>query len=365
MTNCAKCGAELIGSRKFCAACGAPTDPSSLKRADPLGGGSGPASSPAPAQTSNPQINVPSTAYGPPLPAGSPPVNPFAATASPASRALGSPYGPPPATTSNPPSGAPPGAPGALEGTAPVPPVSPLAVSNALSQRGAFQNAAGDRIPPSAPSSAKTGPNAPGAQSAPNMPVANAQTPRTGTSPPPPNAAKKAPGTQLMPSMQNPPFGPRSASSPPGSNSAIPAGAPAASQAKPPPARTQVMDAAAFARLNPNAPGAAPPASAVAQPPSVAHQPQPPAAPSHGYGHSAPQPPAGQWGGGGWGTPANAAPPPAYGGFGYAPGARVNVTWSNGQRYPATVSQISGTQVLVVFPDGQQHWVEMHYLSPA
>lgn len=338
MTNCAKCGAELIGSRKFCAACGAPTDPSSLKRADPLGGGSGPASSPVPAQAPGPQINVPSTAYGPPLPPGAPPVNPFAATASPASRAMGSPYGPPPATTSNPPSG---------EGTAPVPPVSPLAVSNALSQRGAFQNAAGDRIPPSAPSSAKTGPNAPGSlgapgtASAPNMP-----------------AAKKAPGTQLMPSMPNPPFGARSPSSPP------------ASQAKPPPARTQVMDAASFARLNPNAPGAAPPASAIAQPqpPSVAHQPPPPVGQPYGHGqHASPQPPPGQWGGAGWGTPANAAPPPGagYGGFGYAPGARVNVTWSNGQRYPATVSQISGTQVLVVFPDGQQHWVEMHYLSPA
>ena len=353
MTNCAKCGAELIGSRKFCAACGAPTDPSSLKRADPPGG-SGPASSPVPAQTPGPQINVPSTAYGPPMPAGSPPVNPFAATASPASRAMGSPYGPPPATTSNPPSGAPPGAPGALEGTAPVPPVSPLAVSNALSQRGAFQNAAGDRIPPSAPSSSKTGPSEP--------------TPRTGTSPPPPGAAKKAPGTQLMPSMQNPPFGPRSGSSPPGSN------APAASQAKPPPARTQVMDAASFARLNPNAPGApiaTPPAPSapvvpVAQPapPSAIAHPQPPSmgqphGQPHGYGHgqhASPQPPPNQWGGGGWGAPA---------GFGYAPGARVNVTWSNGQRYPATVSQISGTQVLVVFPDGQQHWVEMHYLSPA
>lgn len=73
-----------------------------------------------------------------------------------------------------------------------------------------------------------------------------------------------------------------------------------------------------------------------------------------------------QWG---WGTPAAPAAPPAaahgYGGFaGYAPGARVNVTWSNGQRYPATVSQISGTQCLVIFPDGQQHWVEMQYLSP-
>ena len=48
-----------------------------------------------------------------------------------------------------------------------------------------------------------------------------------------------------------------------------------------------------------------------------------------------------------------------------APGSRVQVTWSNGQRYPATVSQVSGSQCLVVFPDGQQHWVEMQYLSPS
>jgi len=70
-------------------------------------------------------------------------------------------------------------------------------------------------------------------------------------------------------------------------------------------------------------------------------------------------------GGWGWGTPA--APPQAGYGypFGYAPGTRVQVTWSNGHRYPATVSQVSGSQCLVVFPDGQQHWVEMQYISPA
>lgn len=51
--------------------------------------------------------------------------------------------------------------------------------------------------------------------------------------------------------------------------------------------------------------------------------------------------------------------------FGYAPGSRVTVTWSNGQRYPGTVQQVSGSQCLVVFPDGQQHWVEMQYVAPA
>ncbi|MBX3228563.1 MAG: hypothetical protein KIT84_07915 [Labilithrix sp.] len=57
------------------------------------------------------------------------------------------------------------------------------------------------------------------------------------------------------------------------------------------------------------------------------------------------------------------APPPGYG-FQIVPGARVQVTWSNGQRYPATVSQVNGPQCLVVFPDGQQHWVQLQYLSP-
>jgi hypothetical protein len=61
------------------------------------------------------------------------------------------------------------------------------------------------------------------------------------------------------------------------------------------------------------------------------------------------------------------APPPApYGyGFAYVPGSRVTVTWSNGGRYPGTVQQVSGTQCLVAFPDGQQHWVEMQYVAPA
>jgi hypothetical protein len=74
------------------------------------------------------------------------------------------------------------------------------------------------------------------------------------------------------------------------------------------------------------------------------------------------QAPGGQ---GGWGwnaQPAQPAQPYGYG-YGFAPGSRVHVTWSNGQRYPATVSQVSGSQCLVVFPDGQQHWVEMQYLS--
>jgi hypothetical protein len=52
-------------------------------------------------------------------------------------------------------------------------------------------------------------------------------------------------------------------------------------------------------------------------------------------------------------------PPPAA----FGPGARVYVQWADGNRYPATVSQSSGNQCLVVFPDGQQRWVEMQYLT--
>jgi hypothetical protein len=106
------------------------------------------------------------------------------------------------------------------------------------------------------------------------------------------------------------------------------------------------------------------------QPQQPSHQP-PPQQPAP-YA----QPPnAGAWG---WNQPPNPAPPMhppqqpqpyqtpyGFAPAGYVPGARVQVTWSNGQRYPATVSQVAGTQCLVVFPDGQQHWVESHFLSPS
>jgi hypothetical protein len=64
--------------------------------------------------------------------------------------------------------------------------------------------------------------------------------------------------------------------------------------------------------------------------------------------------------------PAAPYAPPSYGyqTFGYVPGSRVLVTWSTGQRYPATIQQVTGTQCLVLFPDGQQHWVEMQYVAP-
>jgi hypothetical protein len=44
-------------------------------------------------------------------------------------------------------------------------------------------------------------------------------------------------------------------------------------------------------------------------------------------------------------------------------GASVLVLWGNGQRYRGTVQNLQGTRALVVFPDGQQHWVETQYLT--
>jgi hypothetical protein len=125
--------------------------------------------------------------------------------------------------------------------------------------------------------------------------------------------------------------------------------------------------------MPPMQPGKPEPATAWGAPPGsvpnamhgAPYAPQPPAPQPYGQQLYAPLP-SGP-GGLGWNAPgAPPAPPAGYGyPFGYAPGARVQVTWSNGQRYPATVSQVSGAQCLVVFPDGQQHWVEMQYLSPA
>ena len=47
----------------------------------------------------------------------------------------------------------------------------------------------------------------------------------------------------------------------------------------------------------------------------------------------------------------------------FALGRPVLVTWSNGQRYPATVLQLSATHILVAFGDGQRHWVERVFVT--
>lgn len=288
MANCAKCGAELIGSGRFCASCGAPAaaSPSSSQATDREIGSATPLSSPA--------LSKAGEAHD-----ADAPIDPLAATASPASVAKVS---------------------------VPLPsPVSPLAKSNI--ERETFEQIVGaaakeiEQRPPSA-------------------------------APPPPAARPKKAGTQLMPNA------PAWWRLEPGEAARLPA-----SEAPPPPKKAPPRTVAM--RHAPNPAAAPAPQSAPVAPQSAARSlptPQAPyPAPVGAYPAQPPAAPAG------WGSRAPAAPPPyPYPApFGYAPGARVQVTWSNGQRYPATVSQVSGSQCLVVFPDGQQHWVDAQYLSPA
>jgi hypothetical protein len=46
-----------------------------------------------------------------------------------------------------------------------------------------------------------------------------------------------------------------------------------------------------------------------------------------------------------------------------ARGAPVLVHWADGNRYPATVLHTQGNHVLVLFPTGQQQWVDSRYVS--
>ncbi|HZF56486.1 MAG TPA: hypothetical protein VE093_48055 [Polyangiaceae bacterium] len=79
-------------------------------------------------------------------------------------------------------------------------------------------------------------------------------------------------------------------------------------------------------------------------------------------GYGAPQQPQDQMGAYGSppAQPANApAPSP-----GFSPGARVTLLWGDGNRYPATVVQVHGNQVLCAMDNGQQQWIEAQYLAP-
>jgi len=49
---------------------------------------------------------------------------------------------------------------------------------------------------------------------------------------------------------------------------------------------------------------------------------------------------------------------------GFNPGSRVTLLWGDGNRYPATVVQVHGNQVLCAMDNGQQQWVEAQYLAP-
>jgi hypothetical protein len=60
-------------------------------------------------------------------------------------------------------------------------------------------------------------------------------------------------------------------------------------------------------------------------------------------------------------APPTGAPPPV---GGLAPGSRVLVTWSDGNRYPASVVQVAPGQCLIALSNGQQHWIAMQWLTP-
>ena len=309
MAKCARCRMDLIGSARFCASCGAPVPEVDRRDAGPGTITGTPVESASRATTMDAQISIQVLDPGQP-------VNPFASTASPDS--LVNRF----ATTKKPslvdmPSAPPPGIPT---------PVSPLATSASLPDRGAFEELmATAQAEPKAASPAPVKKKSPGTQMMNNAPA------RPST--PAPVPAKKAvPRTVAMGNWTAPK--PPSAPMQP---AAVPIPAPSAS-------RMPVSVAAPSAL-----PGSALPASAVASSGLGSGQVIPSGQPSY------PQAPSGP---GGWGWNAPQQPPRPV-----VPGARVNVTWSNGQRYPATVNQINGPRCLVVFPDGQQHWVESQFVT--
>ena len=276
-----------------------------------------------------------------------------------------------------------------------APQVSPLAVSNVNSQRGAFENAVTSGPASTAAVAAGlvgviTHPeNEPSQGGIKRSAVAGTQMMPSSANPAPAAPSKRQDRTQLLAPF--PPGtvprpgapGPRGAGAAAAPPAAGMAGSPsgsglAAAAASPSAGSLPVADPQRISAVPSAAGGSAPPA----QPPAAPQMQQPaawsPAAVSFAVGQPSPAIP--------YGAPAPYAPPPmpppqqpqqpqpmapppappAYGfGFAYVPGSRVTVTWSNGGRYPGTVQQVSGTQCLVVFPDGQQHWVEMQYVAPA
>ena len=46
-------------------------------------------------------------------------------------------------------------------------------------------------------------------------------------------------------------------------------------------------------------------------------------------------------------------------------GRAVLVQWSDGNRYPGTIMQVTATHAQVVFPNGQGQWIETRFLTPA
>jgi hypothetical protein len=417
MVHCAKCGAELIGSRKFCAACGTPAgdprSPAASTGQAPVASSRAPA---APAAPGSAPGSGPAIQYAP---APTSRVNPFAQTAGPANTVRASDYGPPPASippefgTTTPGVGAPSAA----------PQVSPLAISNVMSQRGAFENAitAGPEeaaaaavglfpvVPPQPPSdpaqSSKRG-AVPGTQLMPSIANPPTQGDAPGAAPagsgPPAPVAKRPDRTQLLgaipagmiprPGAPAPASVAHSAAAPSGAahSGVAPSGGAASGPAAAPGSGPSLPQAPAMQQpaMQQQQQQPPPPPQSAYQPPPQPQPPQPPppawnpAAPSYPQTPqamqpqpvpmpyaAAPPPPAAPYAQQPQATqpPQPQLPPQAQPGyvFGYPPGSRVTVTWSNGQRYPGTVQQVSGSQCLVVFPDGQHHWVEMQYVAPA
>ena len=46
-------------------------------------------------------------------------------------------------------------------------------------------------------------------------------------------------------------------------------------------------------------------------------------------------------------------------------GRAVLVQWSDGNRYPGTIMQVTATHAQVVFQNGQSQWIETRYLTPS
>jgi hypothetical protein len=347
-SNCAKCGAELIGSRKFCTACGTPVvDPRSL--------GSAAAASPVePGPAAAPRSVVVSGGETPAL-------NPFAVTAQPNTR---SPLAPPRSSASGP-----------APGRAIITPATPSAVPAGLGPHVALSETETDpqalpMLPAVAPDAG--GAPAPGTPSVSPLAVSgllSANVEREAVAAAREEirnaeaASKKIPGTQMMPS---------SAAPRPDRTHLMPAvplpqvAAPSAAQGAAPPARGSAPSTSKMPVAPASAPASGPgnaPDSGRGSSPPVAHAAHAAGQPPRSVGYAPPSQVAASarppWAG----APYSAQGP--YAPFGYAPGSRVLVTWATGQRFPATVQQVTPAQCLVMFDNGQQQWVDVQYVAPA
>jgi hypothetical protein len=48
---------------------------------------------------------------------------------------------------------------------------------------------------------------------------------------------------------------------------------------------------------------------------------------------------------------------------GFSVGARVMVTWSDGNRYPGTIAAVGQNQYLIHMSDGKQHWIPANFVA--